>query len=76
MHPDETNGRWHVLSSELDSISVSWTRRGFQAAVAYALLLLWTFHFDVTGEGAPFDLDELTKDFYQDPAEDDEVAPA
>ena len=65
-------GRWHVMSSELDSISVSWTRRGFQAAVAFALTLLWQFHYDTTGEGAPFDLEELSKDFYKE--EDDEEA--
>ena len=40
--------------------------------MAFALTLLWQFHYDTTGEGAPFDLEELSKDFYKE--EDDEEA--
>ena len=56
---DDYNQRWRVISHSGQWKSVSWTRRGMEAAVALSLYHGWRLHKEYTGENATFDMDDL-----------------
>ncbi len=58
---DDYNGRWRVISPNLDWKSISWTKRGFEAAACEVIDRAWAFHKFCGGAAAPFDLRELSK---------------
>jgi hypothetical protein len=63
---DDYNGRWRVISPNLDWKSISWTKRGFEAASCEVIDQAWAFHNDCGGAPAPFDLNELSKRWKDD----------
>ena len=63
---DDYNGRWRVISTNMEWRSISWTKRGFQKAASEVLHQAWQYHYDYTGQCAPFDLNELAKRFGDD----------
>ena len=60
---DEGQGRWRVISENLDWKSISWTRRGYEKAACMTIRQAWNYHMDCTGEKCPFDLNALAKRF-------------
>jgi len=60
---DDYNGRWRVISADLNWRSVSWTKRGFQNAALEVVHQAWLYECDSTGRSAPFDLGELESRF-------------
>ena len=61
---DHYNGRYRVVSTCTGTWkSISWTRRGWGKTVAEVLHQAWTYHCIETGQGPPFDIDELLIDF-------------
>jgi len=63
---DDYNGRWRVISPNLDWKSISWTKRGFEKAAFEVLHQAWTYHTDFTGHVAPFSLSELQSRYEDD----------
>jgi hypothetical protein len=58
---DDYNGRWRVISANLDWRSISWTKRGYQQAAFEVLRQAWLYHQDYTGHKCPFDMSSLEK---------------
>ena len=50
---DDYNGRWRVISANLDWRSISWTKRGYKKAAFEVLSQAWAYHQDYTGVGPP-----------------------
>lgn len=65
---DDYNGRWRVISADLNWRSVSWTKRGFQKAALEVVHQAWLYECDSTGRSAPFDLGELEGRFAEESA--------
>ena len=63
---DEYNGRWRVCSQDLNLKSISWTKRGWEAAACETLYWAWKFHTDESGEECPFNLKEFEKRFREE----------
>ena len=63
---DDYNGRWRVISANLEWRSISWTKRGFEKAAMEVIHQAWTYHYDFSGLRAPFDLQELSKRWQED----------
>ena len=60
------NGRWRALYPPSGQAkSVSWTKRGYEAAACEAIWWTWHFHYDYSKEAAPFDMEELAKRFQE-----------
>ena len=62
---DDLNGRWRVISENLDVRSISWTKRGYEKAALEVIHQAWEYHKDFRGLAAPFDVDELKKRFQE-----------
>ena len=60
------NGRWRVISANLEWISISWTKRGYEKAAMEVVHQAWEYHYDMCGSRAPFDMNELAKRFQDD----------
>lgn len=60
---DDYNGRWYINYLGKNSVSFSWTKRGYGAAAALALHKGWAWHTEVCGEAPQWSLDELARDF-------------
>ena len=60
---DDYNGRWRVISEELNWKSISWTKRGYQAAAMMCIHQAWHYYLDGHKEKCPFDLKALEKEF-------------
>ena len=61
---DDYNGRWRALYPPTNQWkSLSWTKRGYEAAACEAIWWTWTFHYEFTKEAAPFDMEELARRF-------------
>lgn len=56
---DDYNGRWRLLYPDRQWRSISWTKRGYEKAVAVALHLLWSWHGEATGETPKWPLEDL-----------------
>ena len=60
---DDYNGRWRILSPQTGEWrSVSWSKRGFPAAIQLALYWAWLFYEPYTGQGPPFNMNELIEE--------------
>ena len=71
---DDYNGRWRIVSPTGEWKSVSWTRRGFTEAVAIALFQSYEFQTSLTGELAPFNMEDLAAEIREFAADDVVVA--
>lgn len=60
---DDYNGRWRVISQNLDWRSISWTKRGYRKAAFEVLHQAWLYHKDFTGQGAPYDIASLEQEW-------------
>ena len=60
---DDYNGRWRVISPLNLWRSVSWTKRGHKVAAMEVVHQAWLYEKDWSGHSAPFDLEELAKNF-------------
>ena len=60
---DDYNGRWRVISMNLDWKSISWTSRGYEQAASEVLAKAWEYYRDDTGFDAPYDLATLRKKY-------------
>ena len=69
LETDDYNGRFRVIGPELNHKSVSWTLRGWRACAMQCLHLAWRFHTDHCGEPAPYDMDQLEREFSGEGAE-------
>lgn len=56
---DDYNGRWRVISPDLQWRSISWTKRGWQEAAYEVLRQSWKYAKEVLEEECPFDLEAL-----------------
>ena len=65
---DDYNGRWRVISANLDWRSISWIKQGCNMAAFEVLSQAWEYHKDYTSRGAPYDVAELEKS-WADPAD-------
>ena len=63
---DDYNGRWRVISANLQWRSISWTKRGYEKAAMEVVHQAWEYHYDYCGSRAPFDLDALAKRWKDD----------
>ena len=67
---DDYNGRWRVISENLAWKSISWTKRGYEAAALEVVHQAWQYHEEDRGVACPFDLGELRKRFSDAAASD------
>ena len=65
---DDYNGRWRVISANLDWRSISWIKRGYKKAAFEVLSQAWAYHQDYTGVGPPYDVAALEAEWVE-PAE-------
>lgn len=56
---DERNGRFLMHYRDHDRRSISWTKRGVQAAALETLRMYWQWHEEATGEGPPVPLEQM-----------------
>ena len=60
LYTDEANGRWRIISGDMQNRSISWTARGLARAAAETIHMAWSYHLDAHPQDAPpFDLNEL-----------------
>ena len=62
---DDYNGRWRVISANLDWRSISWTKRGYKKAAFEVLCQAWTYHQDYGGVGPPYDIAALEAEWVE-----------
>ena len=62
---DDYNGRWRVISANLDWRSISWTKRGYKKAAFEVLCQAWAYHQDYTGVGPPYDVAALEAEWVE-----------
>ena len=62
---DDYNGRWRVISANLDWRSISWTKRGYKKAAFEVLSQAWAYHQDYTGVGPPYDVAALEAEWVE-----------
>ena len=62
---DEIQGRWRIVSQNLDWKSISWTKRGYEKAACMTIHQAWAFHHYCAGEKSPFDLKALEARFQE-----------
>ncbi len=53
---DDYNGRWRVISANLDWRPISWTKRGYRKAAFEVLSQAWQYHKDYTSQDATYDV--------------------
>ena len=56
---DAGQGRWRVISDDLQWKSISWTKRGYETAALEAIHQGWLYHCDASPHKCPFNLEEL-----------------
>ena len=62
---DDYNGRWRVISANLDWRSISWTKRGYKKAAFEVLSQAWAYHKDYTSVGPPYDVAALEAEWVE-----------